>query len=366
MSATETVVTKRTIKDDQTGQDFEVVPEGPIDILFAWISAFYSLAVIAYLAWVVVAVLWRHYGPGAPVALVTYPKTFVDQLAWTMDSPVSKLILYTAIGGAIGAAVNNLRSFISWHAERRAFGWRFIWKYLALPPLGATLAVLVYGILQGGMAVFNGGSVSQTTVTSLSAWATGTLAGYGSHKVFKWLDEKVNALFKTDVKQVAVPNLIGMLEADAKRAVLGAQLVVGELSQQAANPDQLGKVIAQSPPAVTLIDCGSKVDLTIGIEKAIENPPPGSGTPTGIDTTIKSNGTGATSNGDSTTATVTEIATTTVTTGEAGGNGTGTGTNETSTSTDTTSTTITGAETETGETQTEETTSEATETAAEG
>jgi hypothetical protein len=283
MSATETdvkekptTVTKRKIRDPQTGEEFEVLPEGPIDVTFAWISAFYSLAVIGYLGWVVVALLWQHYGPGAPVARITYPKTFLDQLAWLLDSGdkgVSKLILYTAIGGAMGAAVNNLRSFITWHAERQAFGWRFIWKYLSLPPLGATLAVLVYGILQGGMAVFNGGRVSETSVTSLSAWATGTLAGYGCHKVFKWLDDKVNSFFKTDVKQVAVPDVVGKSLEEAQQMVRQAQLDVGSVSQQTTTTtEQIGKVLSQAPGSGTQIDCGSKVDLIVGIAVTSDSP----------------------------------------------------------------------------------------------
>jgi len=35
----------------------------------------------------------------------------------------------------MGAAVNNIRSFIDWHAERNAFGRRFAWKYISMPRL---------------------------------------------------------------------------------------------------------------------------------------------------------------------------------------------------------------------------------------
>lgn len=196
------------------------------------------------------------------------------------------------MGGAIGAAVNNLRSFIAWHAEERAFGWRFIWKYLAMPPLGGTLAVLVYGILQGGMAVFTGGSVSgdsATSVTSLSAWVTGTLAGYGAHKVFKWLDDKVNSLFKVDSKTVAVPDVKGKSLEEAKQLVTNSQLAIGITSEVPASSDQVGKVIAQSPESGIQVECSSKVDLTVGIASP-ENDPniPG---PTDLTTKPQDNGT---------------------------------------------------------------------------
>jgi PASTA domain len=165
----------------------------------------------------------------------------------------------------MGAAVNNLRSFVSWHAERRAFGWRFVWKYIALPPLGATLAVLVYGIIQSGMSVFNGGaSLNSSAITLFSAWATGTLAGYGSHKVFIWLDDKVNSLFKVETKKVIVPDVIGKSLAEAKQTLNDGQLRLGDVSQETSEPQMAGKVIRQTPSGGTEIACESKVDLVIG------------------------------------------------------------------------------------------------------
>ena len=274
MSAVETTVKPtviKKVKDAQTGKDFEVIPEGRIDIVFAWISAAYSLAVIGFLAWLVLNV--RYGQPAFPL------------LGQILSGSTSKFVFYTAVGGAIGAAINNLRSFIAWHAEERAFGWRFIWKYLAMPPIGATLAVLVYGILQGGAAVMTGATApaagQATAVSSLTAWATGALAGYGSHNVFKWLDDKVNSLFKIDAKQTTVPDAKGKSLDEAKKMMIDAQLKVGTVTEAPAGSDQAGKVIAQTPDAGNQIDCGSKVDLTVG--KAADPTdlpvqPPGEGT----------------------------------------------------------------------------------------
>lgn len=262
----------RKVKDAQTGKDFDLIPEGRLDVLFAWISAAYSIAVILYLTYVVLDML---YGQAATVAAAAAAGTPAPappsmslpvRLLPVLNVPASKLIFYTAVGGAIGASVNNLRSFITWHAEERAFGWRFIWKYLAMPPLGGTLAVLVYGILQGGMAVFTGGSApTGNQVTSLSAWATGTLAGYGAHKVFKWLDDKVNSLFKVEAAQTTVPDVKGQSPDQARKMLTDAQLEVGTVSEAPASSDQVGKVIAQAPAAGIQSECGRKVDLTVGI-----------------------------------------------------------------------------------------------------
>lgn len=259
----------KIIVDEQTGQAFEAVPEGKIDIISAWISAAYSLVVIGYLGYVVMDTWSGQYK--------LWPAALTDQLNKSISETVFKLIVYTAAGGGMGAAVNNIRGFLSWHAERKAFGWRFIWKYLSLPPLGATLAVLVYGILQGGMAVFNGGNIggTGTAITSLSAWATGTLAGYGCHKVFIWLDDKVNTLFKVDGRTTTkIPDLRGKTSAEAEKALEDAKLKVGQVSKEpTTDPAQVGKVITQEPEPGVEIACDSKINFSIGEPSEQAAPP---------------------------------------------------------------------------------------------
>lgn len=248
----------KIIVDEQTGQAFEALPEHWPDVLSAWISAAYSLVVIGYLGYVVFDIWSGQYK--------LWPASIPSENPAAAN--VFKLIVYTAAGGGMGAAVNNIRGFVSWHAERKAFGWRFIWKYLSLPPLGATLAVLVYGILQGGMAVFNGGNVggTGTAITSLSAWATGTLAGYGCHKVFIWLDDKVNTLFKVDGRTTTnVPDLIGKTNEEAEKALEDAKLKVGQVTNEpTTEPAQVGKVMTQEPAAGVEIACNNKVNFSIG------------------------------------------------------------------------------------------------------
>ena len=249
--------TIKSVTDEQTGQVFEIVPEGKIDVIAAWISIVYSLVTIGYLGWLILDTWSGQYK--------TWPASLTNQFDTAVSSNVFKLIIYTAVGGGMGAAINNVRGFVSWHSERRAFGWRFVWKYIALPPLGAALAVLVYGILQSGMAVFNGGAVgTPTAITSFSAWATGTLAGYGSHKVFIWLDDKVNTFFKVETKKVTVPDVVGKSPEEAKKILTDTQLSVGT-SEAATSPEKVGKVIGQSPASGTEITCDSKVVITIGV-----------------------------------------------------------------------------------------------------
>jgi PASTA domain len=361
------------ITDPQTGRIFLKLPERWYDVTSAWLSAAYSLAVIGYLTFMVLYMLSGKYA--------FWPEALTNKFANLLAYPVSKLILYTAIGGAMGAAVNNLRSFISWHAEEKAFGWRFIWKYLAMPPLGGTLAVLVYGILQGGIAVINGGAAPESNqLTSLSAWATGTLAGYGSHKVFIWLDDKVNTLFKIEKKQVTVPDVTGKTRDEAKQILSSAQLSIGAVSEQAVSAAEAGRIITQTPSAGTQIDCGTKVDLIVGVAAPTDTVDPiianellpksqngngnGNGVPkngagvlanesaitdalTGTETSPENNGAGT----DIGTGTGTGAGTTDATLDATNNNSTGTLTSETETSETTESTETTATETEASETK---------------
>lgn len=243
------------ITDAQTGVSFELKNELWYDMVAAWVSILYSLAVIACLSWLLLN-----------TRLATAPAWFTPYKD-ALNSPVFKLVVYTAIGGGIGAAVNNVRSFVQWHAERKAFGWRFIWKYISMPPVGATLAVMVYAIIRGGIAVFNGGfsgnDVNNTT-TLFSAWATGALAGYGSNKVFIWLDDKVNNMFKI-ADNVTVPDLSGQTQIEATKTLQDGKLAIGNVSEKSTSDDKLiGKVVDQDPKPKAEATPGSKVHITIG------------------------------------------------------------------------------------------------------
>lgn len=59
------------------------------------------------------------------------------------------------------------------------------------------LAAIVYALTRAGIAVAGGdfAAGNDSTAQAFSAFAIGALPGYGSQKVFKWLDEHVNRWF---------------------------------------------------------------------------------------------------------------------------------------------------------------------------
>jgi len=247
-----------TAIDELTNKPFELWTEALWDTVAAAFSVLYLLVMLVFFCW---ALFDIYHGQNQVLTLIfsedtTYP-----------DSPLSRLIAYAVIGGGLGGVVNGFRSIISWHAERMAFGWRFIWKYITLPPLGAVLAAIVYAVVHCGIGVLGGGFAQGENSANqvLSAFAIGALSGYGSHQVFKWLDEHVKKIF-TPAK-VRVPDLTGKTQEEAEVALKRTHLKLGEVSQEVSDdPAKTDKVISQNPAAGSISSTGKFVDITIAIK----------------------------------------------------------------------------------------------------
>ncbi len=179
------------------------------------------------------------------------------------------MVVYTFIGGGLGGIVNGIRSFLFWHCEQIAFGRQFVWKYVTAPWVGSTLALIVYALIRGGIVVFgrnttaNASGIGQT----LSYFAVGALAGYGSRDVFRWLDAQVSRLFKVGTGTKA-PILIGKTKEEAQDILKAANLKLGKVSEEPQEKEELvGTVIRQKPSPGLPIAAGESVDVTIAIKK---------------------------------------------------------------------------------------------------
>ena len=248
------------VRDDQTGVEFELHREHWWDTLAAIISIVYLLSVLVFCGWLLIDI-WSRAFQFAPL------NPLKDQLT----APIFRLMAYAALGGALGGVVDGIRSFIIWHAERKSFGWRFIWKYLALPLQGAALAVIVYALIRGGIAAFSGGlgSTEGTVMASMFALATGALSGYGSREVFIWLDKQVSRLLQTtDAQVIAVPDLSGKTQAEADQLLTDLKLKLGDVTRQEQADDNLvDKIIGQKPASNEKAAEGASVAVVLGAKK---------------------------------------------------------------------------------------------------
>jgi len=252
--------------DEQTGNVFELNPEKRTDIEAATISVIYLIAMLVLFGWQFVDI-----STGRMLLL----KRILHENADKLNSDMCRIIAYAVIGGGLGGIVNGFRSILIWHAERKAFGWRYLWKYITLPLLGATLAAIVYALTRAGMAVI-GGSVAGGNSTAgtdfaaqaFSAFAIGALSGYGSQKVFKWLDGHINRWFQiSELAEVEVPNLKDNTEQQAKDALQKLELNVKVVQQDSSDESQINKVVWQSPTAGTKVAKASQVTITVAKKK---------------------------------------------------------------------------------------------------
>jgi hypothetical protein len=244
--------------DEQTGKPFKLEPEKTWDTVAAIISILYSIAMLVFFSWLALDFFAEN---------KSLLKFLGLQDAKILESPFFRLIAYTVIGGGLGGTINGIRSFIVWHCERKAFGWRFVWKNITFPLIGPVLAAIVYAIVRGGIAAFGGGfaPTEQGEVQGFTAFAIGALAGYGSHKVFRWFDDQVNKLFRiSPIEETKVPDLAGKSKDEAETLLKEVSLNLGKVDYEpSADPGKIDKIIGQNPPPDTKIRVDGSVDITI-------------------------------------------------------------------------------------------------------
>lgn len=237
----------KTVLDEQTGKTYKLIPEKTWDIIAATFSILYLILMLVIFSGLLVAV-WN-------------VQSFEDNT----DLAVYLLMIYAVIGGGLGGVVNGIRSFIDWHAERQAFGRRYVWKYITQPLLGAVLAAMVYAVFRSGLVASgaNFAPADNFANQSLAAFALGALAGYGSRRVLIWLKKLVEKVFKTPAA-IKVPDLKGKTQQEAKAVLEEANLKLGDVRKEpSADPAVVDKVIRQNPPAGSMTAKGVAVDITI-------------------------------------------------------------------------------------------------------
>ena len=179
------------------------------------------------------------------------------------------------MGGILGGIVNEARSFMLWHCDCGAYGRRYVWKTLIAPWIGAILAMFVYALVQSGIAVVGGEFATEEMNIKqiLSIFALGALAGYGSRKVFVWLDAQVNKVFKLPKKKEndlysQIPDVINKSRDEAEKILKGVELKLGKTTEKETDKEKkVGFILDQHPDPGFLVKKGSKIDGTIGIEK---------------------------------------------------------------------------------------------------
>ncbi|HME24058.1 MAG TPA: PASTA domain-containing protein [Acetobacteraceae bacterium] len=246
----------------QTGKSFKIKPEGPLATVAAWIASVYLICALGFLLWLLFDT-WT--GRNLLLNYWGYDKAILASSSF-------RLMAYVAIGGALGGAVDGIRSIISWHAERGVYGSRFVWKDFSLPLIGAAVGLIVYATVRSGAGIFSGDfSLDHAGSTpALSAFAVASLSGFSCLQVFRWLDGQANKLFRvTRTGDTIAPNLLGKTLDDAKEELEAPNLIVGAIDHE-ANDANIDKVFKQSPASGSVMRGGEAVNVTVGSRPSVQ------------------------------------------------------------------------------------------------
>src|SRR5882762_9691397 len=145
----------------------------------------------------------------------------------------------------------------------------FGWSYTPEQVPGVALmteAAADSAITAANLVVGTDASASSSTVPSGSVISQSPSAGAIAN-----IGDPVTLTISTGPPQVAVPNVVGLAEADADTAITNAGLVVGTDVTSSSSTVPSGSVISESPAAGTMVNAGSSVVETIS-----------TGSPTGI------------------------------------------------------------------------------------
>ena len=178
--------------------------------------------------------------------------------------PAFRLMAYVAIGGAMGATLDGIRSNIFWHSEREAYGGRFIWRDLTLPFCGAAVGLIAYVTVRSGAGVVDGDFSfdGKTAAPAMVGFGLAAVAGFSYHQMFRWLDAQASRVFSVN-QEVLIPDLRGESADTAKKSLAQWKLKLGKVSyaRDSAHGD---KVTIQTPGPGSKAMQGSVVDITIG------------------------------------------------------------------------------------------------------
>jgi hypothetical protein len=249
--------TNMIVRDEQSGKVFWKEEEAVVDIISATVSIIYLIAMMIFISWLCLDLF---IGRKILISWIS------DDTTQFQNDLLIRMMSFAILGGAFGGVIQGIRSIIYWHPELKAFGWRFIWKYITLPMVGAILGAVVYAIMRVGVAGIEGNlNVNgDPTAQGLTAFSIGTLSGYASYKVFIWLRHIANKIFKVPSSDlVVIPDLTGKSESDAEESLRKLKLKIGQVNRQQKDGVAAGKIFSQNPMAGYELTEGGVVDITV-------------------------------------------------------------------------------------------------------
>ncbi len=177
---------------DNSSPETQLSPPHPgLTLLVKWLI---TLWMVGYSLAALVAALILIINPDGVACSI------VPQDECSAASPTVLHVMFTMVGGVLGAGVLGMVSFHRYESVMGVFHIRHAWGFLYAPLLAGILALVVFALMQGGLLVFGEMKAPEdfSPITGLAYLAIGFLSGFGWYPATQKIEQIVARFFSLD------------------------------------------------------------------------------------------------------------------------------------------------------------------------
>lgn len=113
-----------------------------------------------------------------------------------LADPLIPSMAFVIAGGILGSVLYNIRVLFRFYLKSSSYNYRWFAKYLSAPMESAAMALLVFALIQGGLALLGGPPAAGYDPTSrFAGFGLGSLVGFGMRDVVGWMGNLVSTMF---------------------------------------------------------------------------------------------------------------------------------------------------------------------------
>jgi hypothetical protein len=122
-----------------------------------------------------------------------------------LADPLLPAMVFSISGGILGSVLYNIRILFRYYLKSSSFNYRWFAKYISAPVESAAMALLVFALIQGGLALIGGPPAAEQDSTSrFASFGLGAMVGFGMRDVVGWMGNLARTMFR-DADEKAQP-----------------------------------------------------------------------------------------------------------------------------------------------------------------
>ena len=119
-----------------------------------------------------------------------------------LKDPLLKTAGYMVVGSIFGSVHYQIKVLYQHYLKKGTYDYRWIGKYISAPWESALMALVVFGLVRGGIGLLGGSGTAGTSPTgNFAALGIGALVGFGMREVVGWVQDLVGTMFGSNRTQ---------------------------------------------------------------------------------------------------------------------------------------------------------------------